>query len=82
MCCDSDGKVSCSEWKSGVIPMEKCHAPNGKGVGYRWNTVGKTFGKRNLYAYGCEMLSMETQARREANHIGTEKSVNNVQQKI
>ncbi len=65
--------------ESGVIPMEKCHAPNGKGLGYRWNTVGKTFGKRNLYAnaYDCEMLSMETEARREANHIRAKKSVNN-----
>jgi hypothetical protein len=38
-CCDSDEKVFCSDWKSGVIPVEKCSAPKRTVLWFRWKSV-------------------------------------------
>jgi hypothetical protein len=50
--------------------MEKSYAVKMKNCGVKTFNLGI---KRNLYAYDCDMLSMETEARREANHITVKK---------
>jgi hypothetical protein len=51
--------------------MEKGYAIKMKNCGVKTFNLGI---KRNLHAYDCEMLSLERQARREANHIRAKKA--------
>ncbi len=87
--CHWDGKVFCFDWKSGVIGMESVLLRMEKSCDYdanmscsKWKSARLRWIKRNLYAYDFDTLSMERQARREANHIRAKKSVNNFGQKI